>query len=65
MDPVSISALVMACLSLAASVITPLVVASAEFIKRIKKSSCCGGSGIELADPTNMPPLQTQPLVNK
>jgi hypothetical protein len=58
MDPVSVSALVLACLSLVASVITPVVVAGAAFISRIKHSECCGGD-IDLADPTPNQPLIT------
>lgn len=47
MDPIAISALVLSCLSLIASTITPIITASALLINRIKKSSCCGFSSIE------------------
>lgn len=47
-DPATITIIVLSSLSLAASLISPLIIATSEFIKRIKKSDCCGGH-IELA----------------
>ena len=60
MDPVSVSTLVIACLSLVASVITPIILATSHFIDRVNKSTCCGGE-VDL-DPVNPIPLN-QPLI--
>jgi hypothetical protein len=55
MDPVTVSTLIIACLSLVASLVTPVVVAGAAFVGRIKHSTCCGGGSIDLADPVTQP----------
>jgi hypothetical protein len=55
MDPVTLSTLIIACLSLVASLVTPVVVAGAAFVGRIKHSTCCGGGSIDLADPATQP----------
>jgi hypothetical protein len=52
-----IAAIVLASLSLVASTISPVIIAGAHFIEKIKKSSCCGNSSVELADPTNKSPV--------
>lgn len=48
------AAIVLSSLSLVASVATPILTALALFIGKIKRSTCCGNSSIEL-DPTNQP----------
>ena len=45
MDPVSITSIVLASVSLAASIITPIIVAGAHFINRVVQSDCCCGLG--------------------
>lgn len=38
-----IASIVLASLALASSIVTPLIIASASFINRVRKSDCCGG----------------------
>jgi hypothetical protein len=59
MDPLSITAIVLASLSLASSVLGPLILASAYFINRIKKSDCLGAH-IELTEPNLNPPVNLE-----
>lgn len=50
-----VAAIVLSSLSLVGSIVSPLIVAIAYFINRIKVSDCCG-SHVELT------PQQTQPI---
>lgn len=56
-----VATIVISSIALASSILSPLIVAGAMFINRIKKSSCCfGTSGIELMDKPSSP--NNQPL---
>ena len=56
-----IASIVLASLSLAGSIISPLIISAGAFITRIKKSDCCfGGAHIEMDSPKN-PPLNLDP----
>lgn len=61
MEPVTIASLVLSIVGIGASLITPVIGAFVLFVGRIKHSQCCGGSSIDLADPTNQPPMH-QPV---
>ena len=59
-DPVTVSAIVMASISLAGSIFTPLVVGVVSFMNRITVSKCCCGGEIDLTKP----PSPTSALVS-
>ena len=60
MEPLTITSLVLASLSLVASVVSPIIIATGAFINRIKRSDCCLGGHIELESPKN-PPINIDP----
>lgn len=57
-----IASIVIASLALASSIITPLIIAGASFINRIRKSDCCGGH-VEL-DAQKTPTTNEIPNIN-
>jgi hypothetical protein len=58
-----VAGIVLGSISLVSSVVSPLIVAGAVFISRIRKSQCCGGS-IEL-DKQNQQPSPVNKIVSK
>lgn len=51
--------IVISSLTLASSIIAPLIIAGASFINRIRKSDCCGGH-VELDAPKSSPKLEPE-----